>query len=65
VIGRWKVTWSMSWLASFSRSQISCAPLTLIIGTYPLYAAAMPVARFVTPGPSVAVTTPGRFSARA
>ena len=33
VIGRWNVTWSMSWLASFSRSQISCAPLMLMTGT--------------------------------
>src|SRR5882672_9761990 len=55
----------MSWLASFSRTNSSCAPLMLITGTQPLYAAPMPVTRFVTPGPSVAVTTAGRCKVRA
>jgi hypothetical protein len=40
-------------------------PHTLITGTNPRYAAAMAVARLVTPGPSVAVTTAARFAARA
>ncbi len=65
VIGRMNVVWSMSCVASRSRITLSCTPQMLITGTRPRYAAPIAVARLVTPGPSVAVTTAGRRPARA
>ena len=49
---------SISWKESFPRSEIPTLQVIATIGTESIYAVAIPVTRFVAPGPDVAKHTP-------
>ena len=49
---------SISWKESFPRSEIPTLQVIATIGTESIYAVAIPVTRFVAPGPLVAIQTP-------
>ena len=50
---------SVSWKASEPMAGLPTWPVTMTMGTESIAAVAMPVTRFVAPGPEVAQATPG------
>ena len=50
---------SVSWKASDPIVQLFTCPVTITSGTESIWAEAIPVTRFVAPGPDVAKATPG------
>ncbi len=49
---------STSWKESLPKEETPTLPVIATIGTESIYAVAIPVTRFVAPGPDVAKTTP-------
>ena len=49
---------STSWNESLPSMDLPTLPVIATRGTLSMYAVAMPVTRFVAPGPDVAITTP-------
>ena len=60
VMGRVMPVMSVSWNASEPMARRATCPVTTTMGTESMYAVAIPVTRFVAPGPDVANATPGR-----
>ena len=56
---------SVSWKASLPMAAVGTWPVMHTIGEESIIAVAMPVTRFVAPGPDVAITTPTLPVARA
>ena len=65
MIGSVTPVMSVSWKASLPMSVDETWPVTHTIGTESSIAVAIPVTRFVAPGPDVASATPTRPEARA
>jgi hypothetical protein len=65
VIGTQMPTMSVSWKASVPITCDGTWPVIATIGTLSIMAVAMPVTRFVAPGPEVATHTPTFPEARA
>ena len=49
---------STSWKESFPKRLVGTCPVIATIGMESIYAVAIPVTRFVAPGPEVAIHTP-------
>src|SRR5271168_5149123 len=64
-MGRVMPVMSISWNASVPRTLEETWPVMQTMGTESSMAVAMPVTRFVAPGPDVATQTPTRPDARA
>jgi hypothetical protein len=65
VIGNVTPVMSVSWNASLPISRDATCPVMQTIGTESSIAVAIPVTRFVAPGPEVAIATPTLPEARA
>ena len=63
--GRVTPTVSTSWKASCPIAWVGTCPLMMTSGIESMYAVAIPVTAFVTPGPEVTITTPTLSVARA